>query len=70
MISKKVYLRLARLEVEMAPPPEPKVWQIVYMGCDGIQKLGDRIEWYPPRDRRLPGKTVVTYPNGESPQAT
>jgi hypothetical protein len=46
----------------MAPPPGPKVWQIVYMGCDGIQELGHRIEWYPPRDRRGKGKMITGTP--------
>ena len=69
-MTKNFYLRLALLEVEPAPPPEPKVWQIVYMGCDGIQELEDSIEWYPPRRRRGKGKMVTVYPNGEFPPAT
>ncbi len=69
-MTNNVYRRLARLEVELSPPPEPTVWQIVYMGCDGIQELGDRIEWYPPRHRRGKGKTIVVYPDGQSPPTT
>ncbi len=40
MIGKKFYRRLALLEVELAPLPEPKVWQIVYSAGDGKEELG------------------------------
>jgi len=37
--------RLERLEEQVIPEDELKVWQIVIMDSDGTKKLGERIEW-------------------------
>jgi hypothetical protein len=47
MGTKSIYQRLARLEEQMMPTDEIKVWQIVITDSDGTKTLGDRIEWSP-----------------------
>jgi hypothetical protein len=37
--------RLERLEEQVIPEDELKVWQIVIMDSDGTKTLGERIEW-------------------------
>jgi hypothetical protein len=52
MTNKTISRRLARLEVELAPSPEPRVWQIVFLDSDGNRKDGKSIEWFPPKAAR------------------
>jgi hypothetical protein len=47
MGTKSIYQRLARLEEQMMPTDEIKVWQIVFMDSDGTKTLGNQIEWSP-----------------------
>ena len=49
MVSKTLARRLERLEEQMAPPPEPRVWQIVFVDSDGSRRNGPTIAWQPPR---------------------
>jgi hypothetical protein len=44
-ISKTLSRRLERLEEQIAPLEEPRVWQIVYVDSDGNRTDGERIEW-------------------------
>jgi len=39
--------RLERLEEQVIPADELKIWQIVIVDSDGAKTLGDRIEWSP-----------------------
>jgi hypothetical protein len=55
MISRTLARRLERLEDDILPADELKVWQIVITDSDGTETLGDRIEWSP---RTRQGKRV------------
>jgi hypothetical protein len=41
--------RLERLEEQVAPLAEPKVWKIVIVDSDGSCRDGETITWRPPR---------------------
>jgi hypothetical protein len=41
--------RLERLEEQVAPLAEPRVWQIVIVDSDGSRREGEKIEWQAPR---------------------
>ena len=45
MTGRSLSRRLERLEEELMPEDELKVWQIVIMDSDGTKTLGERIEW-------------------------
>jgi len=47
MTSRSLARRLERLEEQVIPADELKVWQIVIMDSDGTKTLGERIEWSP-----------------------
>ena len=47
MMSKSLSRRLERLEEQMAPPPQPRVWRILIFGSDG--RDAETITWQPPR---------------------
>ena len=48
MMSKGVSRRLERLEEQMAPPAEPRVWLIVIVDSDGSRRDDSIIKWQPP----------------------
>lgn len=52
MTSRSLARRLERLEEQVIPEDELKVWQIVIMDSDGTKTLGERIEWSPSVQRR------------------
>jgi len=44
-MTRNLHRRLERLEGQTMPMDEPKVWQIVFVDSDGMQTLGELIEW-------------------------
>jgi hypothetical protein len=57
MINKSISRRLERLEEQIMPLREPKVWQIVIVDSDGSCRDGEKITWQPPqRDTRAARK--------------
>jgi len=52
MTSRSLARRLERLEEQVIPEDELKVWQIVIIDSDGTKTLGERIEWSPRARRR------------------
>lgn len=53
-ISRNLSQPLERLEEQLAPPPEPRVWQIVIVDSDGCCHDGDTVTWQPPRPVQPP----------------
>jgi hypothetical protein len=45
--------RLNKLEEQLKPGAEPKVWQVVIVHPDGRRELERLIEWSPTRSGRL-----------------
>jgi hypothetical protein len=44
-MTKTLARRLNKLEEQLRPGEEPKVWQVVYVGSDGSRENGPTITW-------------------------
>lgn len=45
MMNRTLSRRLERLEEQIAPLEELKVWQIIFVDSDGSREDGPRLEW-------------------------